>query len=321
MKQPPHASKKTADLGNIIRNALSSILRRCEETGVRLGYPGEGGERAFRGWLVSDLLITALGWPTDKVVVGERFDVLLQDADGFPVATIETKEPYHKASKKERADFEERLSGFGTLRHAYFTNGNQWERLDIFSPTGDLEIQTRFSFDLNHVTPEESEAFFAPLAGYRYFHRAPRSTRHRVGKDNPHILQALAADLHQTIGDFAFLLQTMLSGFCDAKAGSQAGQIAMNLFDLWCDKSLIASPRQAGEMLSREMADGKLSPKPRDIAQAVRTLGFGESAATAAADAVAALSDADRRDSTMVASALWSAYAETTKKLWRSRPT
>lgn len=159
MKQPPHASKKTADLGNIIRNALSSILRRCEETGVRLGYPGEGGERAFRGWLVSDLLITALGWPTDKVVVGERFDVLLQDADGFPVATIETKEPYHKASKKERADFEERLSGFGTLRHAYFTNGNQWERLDIFSPTGDLEIQTRFSFDLNHVTPEESEAF------------------------------------------------------------------------------------------------------------------------------------------------------------------
>ena len=71
-------------------------------------------------------------------------------------------------------------------------------------------------------------------------------------------------------------------------------------------------------MLSREMADGKLSLKPRDIAQAVRNLGFGESAATAAADAVAALSDADRRDSITVARALWSAYAETTKSFRQS---
>ena len=47
----------------------------------------------------------ALGWPMEKVVVGERFDLLLQDADGFPVATIETKTPYHIASKKERAGF------------------------------------------------------------------------------------------------------------------------------------------------------------------------------------------------------------------------
>ena len=166
---PQALAKEDGDLGKAISDALLSILARCEEAGIRLAYPGEGGERAFRGWLVSDLLATVLGWPTDKIVVGERFDLLLQDADGFPVATIETKTPYHKASKKERQDFEERLSGFGTLRHAYFTNGNQWDRLDIFSPTGVLEVQSRFSFDLNHSAPEEVEAFFAPLAGYRYF--------------------------------------------------------------------------------------------------------------------------------------------------------
>ena len=300
-------------LGGAITTALSSILKRCEEAGIRLAYPGEGGERAFRGWLVSDLLVAVLGWPAERIVVGERFDLLLQDSDGFPIATIETKTPYHKASKKERADFEQRLSGFGTLRYAFFTNGSQWQRLDIFSPTGALEIQSRFSFELNRCTAEEVEAFFTPLAGYRYFRTAPRSARHRVSKDSPHILQALAADLDETIGDFAFLMQAVLSGFRNSEAGEQAGQIALNLFDLWCDKSLIVSPRQAGNVLSQEMLAGKLGRL--DVGRAVRNLGFSESAAGAAADAVASLPEADRADPAVVANALWPAYAETAKKL------
>src|SRR5262245_54317924 len=100
--------------GKDILRALHAILKRCHDAGLRLGYPGEGGERPFRGWLVSDLLSKILGWPAAKIVVGERFDILLQDADGFPICTIETKTPYHKASQKERQDFEKRLSGFGT---------------------------------------------------------------------------------------------------------------------------------------------------------------------------------------------------------------
>jgi hypothetical protein len=307
---PPQLSNENVNLGKVITDALSTILRRCEEAGIRLAYPGEGGERAFRGWLASDLLAIALGWPTEKIVVGERFDLLLQDADGFPIATIETKTPYHRASKKERQDFEDRLSGFGTLRHAYFTNGNQWDRLDIFSPTGVLEVQSRFSFDLNQSAPEEAEAFFAPLTGYRYFHAAPRSARLRVSKDSPHILQALAADLDEAIADFAFLLKTMFSGFRNSKAGPQAGSIALNLFDLWCDKSLIVSPRQAGDILSREVAAGRAGPL--DIARALRDLGFGESAV---ADAVAALSQAERLDPTAVTGVIWPAYVDTIGKL------
>jgi hypothetical protein len=301
---------ENVNLGKVIADAIAHILKRCEEAGIRLAYPGEGGERAFRGWLVSDFLATVLGWPTEKIVVGERFDLLLQDSDGFPIATIETKTPYHRASKKERQDFEDRLSGFGTLRHAYFTNGNQWDRLDIFSPTGVLEVQSRFSLDLKQSAPEEVEAFFAPLAGYRYFRAAPRSARHGVSKDNPHILQALAADLDEAIADFAFLLSTMFAGFRDSKAGLQAGQIALNLFDLWCDKSLIVSPRQASEVLSQDLAAGGVGPL--DIARALRDLGLGESAA---ADAVAALSEVERLDPLAVTRAVWPAYAETVRKL------
>ena len=131
------SSGDETDLGSAILEALKTILERCEEAGVRLGYPGEGGERSFRHWLGTDLLERVLGWPSAKVVVGERFDILLLDSDGFPVITIETKTPYHKASKKERQDFEERLSGYGTLRTAFFTNGTEWDLslIHISEPT------------------------------------------------------------------------------------------------------------------------------------------------------------------------------------------
>ena len=169
-KMPTRRTSEDDDTkGGGILKALSIILKRCEEAGIRLAYPGEGGERAFRGWLVSDFLVQLLGWPPERVVLGERFDILLQDADGFPIATIETKTPYHKATRKDREDFEARLSGFGTLRHAYFTNGDEWERLDIFSPTGALEIRDRFYFNLEKGVAEEAEAFFTPLESHRYF--------------------------------------------------------------------------------------------------------------------------------------------------------
>jgi len=34
-----------------ILETLKSLLERCERAGVKIGYPGEGGERPFRHWL------------------------------------------------------------------------------------------------------------------------------------------------------------------------------------------------------------------------------------------------------------------------------
>jgi len=158
----PKRSGAATSQGHAVLKTLHEILERCEKTGARLAYPGEGGERRFRGWLVSDLLAKTLGWHTDNIVVGERFDILLQDESGFPIITIETKTPYHKATAKEHADFEERLSGYGTLHTAYFTNGAEWEQLEILAPAGVQEIQSRSVLRLESATPEEAEAFFAP---------------------------------------------------------------------------------------------------------------------------------------------------------------
>ncbi len=89
----PERSRAAAPQGQAVLKALHEILKRCEKAGARLAYPGEGGERRFRGWLVSDLLAKTLDWHTDNIIVGERFDILLQDEHGFPVVTIETKTP------------------------------------------------------------------------------------------------------------------------------------------------------------------------------------------------------------------------------------
>lgn len=115
-------------LGKKILATIRSVLQRCDEVGEKVDYPGEGGERRFRKWIASELLEQVLGWPVKNVMVGARFDILLLSDELHALATIETKTPYHKASKKERSDFEERLSGYPTLRVAYFTNGTEWEQ-------------------------------------------------------------------------------------------------------------------------------------------------------------------------------------------------
>src|SRR6266571_7906105 len=73
--------------------ALSAVLDRYE-TFNRLGaLAGEGGERAFRGWLLGGFLESALGWDWRKVVLGESLDVLALDWRDHAVVYIETKTP------------------------------------------------------------------------------------------------------------------------------------------------------------------------------------------------------------------------------------
>jgi hypothetical protein len=77
MEVPPvvpraHQASDETPFGQSILDALRAILRRCEEAAAHVGFPGEGGERQFRAWLVSDLLNAVLGWPTEKIVVAEE---------------------------------------------------------------------------------------------------------------------------------------------------------------------------------------------------------------------------------------------------------
>jgi hypothetical protein len=299
--------------GAAIIDCLRTILKRCKEAGMRLDYPGEGGERPFRHWLATDLLEKVLKWPTEKVIVGERFDILIQDGDNFPIVTIETKTPYHKATKKEREDFEKRLSGYGTLRTAYFTNGREWERLDIFAPTGEMVIRDQFALNIEATQPEEVEAFFTPLFADRYLRGAPRISRHAVTREQPHILEALAADLDQVIGDLTYYLRTLFTGLREGRAGVDPRRVTLGLFDLWCEKSLIVTLEKVAEELIKLFKAQVYTQ--RDITNVLTDMGLTGGKATKVVEDLMSLSKAKQQDINTVIDTLWPAYEQTVDNL------
>lgn len=310
----PHVQNSSAiGIGDKILEAIKMIIQKSNETTRKLHYPGEGGERPFRNWLTKYLLEKLFDWPTDKIVIGERFDILLVDSDGFPVATIETKSPGHKASKQERKDFEARLSDYGTLRTAYLTNGTEWERLDIHSPTGELEIRDRSNFYLDKATTEEAEGFFIPLLADRYFQQLSRTTRHAVNSENTHILQTLAADLDQGINELSSLFEREFLELRAGKAGDQARDVLLNLFDLWCDKSLIVSPRKAGEHLLGIIEKQELAPQ--NIDKAITEFGWSGPQVNSVLDAIKTFSKTKPRDLSTMITIIWPIYVASIKNL------
>src|SRR5882724_1351462 len=240
-------------LGKKIIATIRSVLQRCEEVGEKVGFPGEGGERRFRKWIASELLEQVLGWPVKNVMVGERFDVLLLSEDDHALATIETKTPYHQASKKERRDFEERLSGFPTLRTAYFTNGAEWDRLDIVVSGAELRVLERNTFDISKNSPAYAEPFFAPLR-YKSGAETPSGQVYQVNQNNPFIsgtLSRLTVDLDETVKDFTELYRRMFYGLREGRAGANAQAVTAAVYSQWCGKSLRVTPETAVSTLKR----------------------------------------------------------------------
>jgi hypothetical protein len=264
-------------LGKKILACIQSVLERCEEVGERIDFPGEGGERRYRAWLNSELLQGVLGWPAKQVSVGERFDLLLLNAGDYAVATIETKTPYHKASKKERHDFEERLAGFPTLRTAYFTNGPEWGRLDIVVVGAELRILERNQLDIRKSSADLAERFFAPLR-YRDTDDVSGGQVYRVNKSNPFIagtLSRLAADLDETVADFTSFYSQMFYGLREGRAGKTAQDVTSAIYSQWCGKSLRVTPQVAAISLKETFK--KESPNATNIEQTLTALGLNGS--------------------------------------------
>lgn len=299
--------------GNEILASLQSILARCRDAEPQLAYPGEGGERPFRGWLVADFLARVLGWPSEKTPLGERFDIRLLDSNNHVVATIETKAPEETISAKDREDFEERLGGYASLQVAYITNGTIWERVDLLAPEGIPTVRGRDALDLERASPEHVEAFFAPLAVDRYVAGSPQSSRHRVNKDSPHILRALAADLDQAIGDLAIFLERLHPGLSEGLAGEHARSVTRSLFERWCGQSLVVSPTRTAKELVQTFENG--DPSTSEVTKLLMDLGVPGSEASAAAEAVLSLPKESRLDETSLAEALWRAFVPAIRKL------
>lgn len=280
-------------LGNLILDTIRRVIDRTVQVGKRLPLPGEGDERPFRDWLKSQLLVAVLGWPDESIRIGERFDILLLDEFDHPVVTIETKAPYHRSTKDEQKTFRERLSYYPTLRAAFFTNGPEWDRLDLVSLEGQQKIQAQVSLEVSQASIEYVESFFTPLRGDRYFEWGKRN-RSLVTQAQPHILEELARDLDSIVVDLAEFFTSLFDGYRQGSAGIAVRDLTRSIFDDWCRRSLQVAPQQVLNGIT-PLLQGKEIQREA-LASVLRDQGFLPGQSNSTADRLLALQPEERLD-------------------------
>jgi hypothetical protein len=304
--------KDSAEFGTKILAAIGRAMSRTEQAGKAQPIFGEGGERSFRGWLKDFLLVSVMAWPSAKVRIGEEFDVILLDDFDKAVVTIETKEPFHRASKAEREIFAARLSKLPTLRTAYFTNGQEWDRLDLCSPKGAQQVLAKASLAIATAAPEEAESFFTPLRADRHSgFRAPN--RSAVTRASPHIMEQLARDLDEAVREMADALLRAYERLETGSAGPSIQGLTRDIFDDWCQRSLQVSVSQILVAIAPILANPDV--KRTDLTAELRAQGFTPEIAEETADRLLALGPAERKDCESLRQALADSYRDSVSKL------
>lgn len=241
-------------------------------------------------------------------MIGERFDVLLLSDEDHALATIETKTPFHGASKKEREDFEERLSGFPTLRTAYFTNGPEWDRLDIVVSGAELRVLDRSHFDLGESSSEYAEQFFEPLR-HRSGANTPALQVYHVNRNNPFIagtLARLTVDLNEIVQEFTALYRQLFYGLREGLAGVYAQKVVAAVYTQWCGKSLRVTPETAIKTLQRIYEEEGYNQL--NITRAISALGLDGPATPQVVEAVMSLAPTRQSDEIALRECLWPAF-------------
>jgi hypothetical protein len=143
--------------------ALDDVMERFAGFSRLGALYGEGGERAFRGWLITRLLMDELRWPWSAVVNGESLDVLLVDWSDRGVVYVETKTPTETLKPKHRLEVASRLDRWPTLVVAVLTNGHEWERYDEWT----TPLRAGASFKRGEH-PTKLSSLLAPLRADRH---------------------------------------------------------------------------------------------------------------------------------------------------------
>ena len=222
--------------------------------------------------------------------LGEKFDILLFDPEGQPVVTIETKEPGHITTEAEYKTFLARLKHYPSLRQAYLTNGSYWERYEIDAALMDVEEITPGHFEeidpggastlfedfavqhkvgkheelaLNNASAVQLEGFFAPLEPALYLDLSrpitPAGHRHKLSQENPHLIEACSEELRDQIAEFRHLFFNIFNRFRVGEMGSDVEAVCRTSFQLWCERSYIASPESLHKRVERVLATENVS--------------------------------------------------------------
>ncbi len=281
-----------------------------------------------------------MDWPPGAILSGEKFDVSLLDSEEQPVVTIETKEPGHVTSEAENRAFLGRLKRYASLRHAYLTNGERWERYDLLLPLppgeeittdyfedvgrgpggvlfADLaarqKIGRHFELVLHKASNAELTDFFSPLEASRYHDLSqplpPGLYRHKLKKDKPEILEDFGAGLRDRISEFRELLNELFPRFRSGDLGTEAASVSRLSFQLWCERSYVIPPDSVMRRMGTEAEKRETSI---DDLLAVLNREFGFAAETSESVAELFLAESRKKKSTRERQfeILWPLYSE-----------
>lgn len=135
--------------GDHLRRSAAQLLQRYHDLSGYLGFPGDWGERPIRGWIMFEFFSIHLGWPANRVILGERFDGLFINSDGLPVICLETKKPGALVGERrigtilKKAELLSRR--YPTIQQVVLTDGKSWVRKDLLRgdlPPVELSIQS-----------------------------------------------------------------------------------------------------------------------------------------------------------------------------------
>lgn len=223
----------------------------------------------------------------------------------MPVVTIETKTPYHKASAKERKDFERRLAAFPTLRYAIFTSGNEWERYGIEHRDGAASVLEEAHFELSNVGPLAADSFFEPLR-YQGKVLLPVGYRFRVSKDEPFIqtaLMCLTSDLEASIAELMAFFNGHFHGLRAGSAGEDAESVANAVYSRWSDESLRITPQKLATAVCETLrSEGETA---NTLLECFKAYGFEGPTARQVAEIILGMSLRARLDEDRIAKVLW----------------
>ncbi len=301
--------------GDVLLRAIHTILDRCADFETKNQFPGEGGERRFRGWLTSDILTDLLGWPIPAIVQGERFDILLQDEHAAPLITIETKTPFHKPSKSERDSFVQRLSAFPTLRLGVLTSGDRWEIFRIDHTLGRASTSLLTAFDLDTVTPHEIVFALQPIL-YTGAASPVAEHRYRISKSEPFLASALfrlTAQLDAAISDLQRHFVRLFHGLRSGDAGTEARTVLEAIYERWSGESLRVAPAVLARALAETLALEGRSPQP--LTKCFRDLGFNGEGVAESLDAILAFTTDHQITEQEIVRVLWPVFEPWVRQL------
>jgi len=262
-------SKKNSS--QVIASVIAEIRKQLQSAPEP--PPGEGYERHLRTLLRDHLLVSCLGWPPEKLLYGELYDIYGRDLLGYVVVYIETKTPRRpRLSNQEISEFEDKLKRLGTCECGMITNGHQLVSYSVSFGQSATVVTRICEINLDEVVDQcqrsavaqESldrlRVAFEGLRPEKYLKTEPVSYAEEYGRIAParrdkESVRALSSQLRSAIDVLTPVLADTLRTYLTARIQIGPGFRALEPLDDWSTYSGRVPPSMIRKYLEESIEE------------------------------------------------------------------